>query len=160
MSRGNHRRIGSPEEARPCGQGGLRAIYTSHRRQTLPDLSDCLAAPSARSLVVWEPLPTKAPGPDKTLPYCCYLRTVIFYHRPYIVRPFSTLWRGRLGRLQADRSGRSFQEWDKVETRLGWDDLVEFEGEIFEVGGGHVVWCDRRWWMCRGARRRAVRVAA
>jgi hypothetical protein len=122
-------------------------------------LDDCLVSrPRLFSLVIWEPLLTKAPAPPKAKPYCCYIRTVIFYHSPYIVWPWPRLYRAN-GRLCRD-SGPTFLQWDQVETRLTGDDLIEFEGELFEVGGGSVVWARKRWWMVRGARRQQARRAA
>lgn len=104
-----------------------------------PDLSDCLARtlPGRPWLLqLWEPIHTKAPSPARCQPYCCYIRTVIFYHRPYIV----------------DRH-HGFTWFDKVETRLSWDDVVEFEGTQFTISGGSVNWDGKRWWMKRTCRR-------
>lgn len=119
-----------------------------------PDLSDCLAGrlPHARHLLqLWEPIATKAPSPARCQPYCCYLRTVIFYHRPYI----------RTGPHPFQRSGRGwgwtqggFAQFDQVETRLRRDDVVAFDGDEWEVGLGYVRWHRGRWWMRLWARRR------
>lgn len=67
-------------------------------------------------LTVWELLPTKAPCPDKTQPYCCYVRTVIFYLKPYVVRPWHHIvnWRGK---YEASAPG-CFEEWGRVEYVL------------------------------------------
>jgi hypothetical protein len=54
---------------------------------------------------------------------------------------------------------KGFIEYDQIETRLGSGDIVEFDGDRFEVGGGHVCWSKsppgghRRWWMRLWARR-------
>jgi hypothetical protein len=155
-TRGRHRWVGFDEERAPSGEPGLRAVYLSRPFEPLhwPDLGDCLVSrPRPFALVIWEPLLTKAPAPDKALPYCCYSRSVIFYHRPYIVRPWRRIYRAN-GRLTHCRAG--FEQWDKIEYRLAWNDQVEFEGEVFDVGGGTVVWAQKRWWMCHGARRKAV----
>lgn len=144
-------------EIRPCGRTGLRSLG----RPNVPpiDCSDMLVSrPRPWWLVIWEPLPTKAPGPHLAAPYCCYIRTVIFYFRPYICG-FSRPWRGAGGRLRPGTRG-SFIEWDKFETRLTWDDVVVFDGEEFVIGGGGVRWAPapdggrRQWWMLRHARRR------
>ena len=106
-------------------------------------------------LDVWELLDTKAPCPDKCQPYCCYMQTVIFYHRPYIVRPWSHLWNCN-GKLRAEKPGRHYEEWGRCETTLTWDTPVEYNGERFLIGGGTVVWKNRRWWMRHRARREAA----
>lgn len=140
----------------PDGAIGLLPVFIGARWKvgTPPDyLADCLALRTDERpwlLRIWEPLPTKAPAPPKARPYCCYIRTVIFYHFPHIVRgPHPSHW-GR--RWHWNKSG-GFLEWDQIETRLSWDDVVSFEGERFEIQGGHVVWRRRRWWMARWARR-------
>ncbi len=155
-SHGNH--PWHPEERQPRGEAGrLSWDYSRYMGDgAVPDLSDCLAWRSAERpwlLTIWEPLLTKAPAPPKAAPYCCYINTVIFYHFPYIVRP-PRGWRDRNGKFHRQTVG-SFVEWDRVRTRLVWDELVRFAGERFEIGGGRVMWAQRRWWMCRGARRRA-----
>lgn len=143
-----------PEEREPCGVSGLTAL-NPFRGDTL-DLSDCLVArPRPFRLVIWEPLLTKAPAPPKARPWCCYIRTVIFYHFPYVLELRQPRWRDWEGRLHA--GARGYQEWDQIETRLTWDDVVRFEDEDFVVGGGTVVWKRRRWWMVRHARRRAAK---
>lgn len=76
-----------------------------------------------------------APGPHLTAPYCCYVRTVIFYVRPYV---------------QLSRR-RGFAEWGRVETMIHWDDRLSFDGLFWEAGGGSVVWKDGRWWLRRDA---------
>lgn len=153
---GTHRRVTYAEERQPCGAPGLSAIYLRHPHEPLhwPSLSDCLVSrPKPFALVIWEPLRTKAPAPSKASPHCCYINTVIFYHRPYITWPAAKPWKAA-GRWKMIRAG--FLEWDKTETRLSWDDQVEFDGEVFEIGGGNVVWARKRWWMCHGARRKRV----
>jgi hypothetical protein len=155
------------EERRPCGTaGGLRPVYLARdfNRPAAGDLGDCrVSRPRAWQLVIWEPLPTKAPGPALAQPYCCYIQTVIFYYRGYVVRP-PRGWRDPEGVFHRDGVG-SFIQWDQVESRLTWDDVVEFEGEQFGIGGGRVRWArakgdPARWWMVRGARRKTASVAA
>lgn len=126
----------SPEELAPCGEaGGLQSMrantFFPHKRDYPSDLSDCrVARPKPFRLVIWEPLLTNAP--QRACAYCCYVKTVIFYN-------------------ETDTDGPN--EWDAIETRLSWDDVVSFEGDLFTVGGGTVKWADGRWWMCRHARR-------
>lgn len=106
-------------------------------------------------LDVWEPLNTKAPCPDKTQPYCCYIRTVIFYVNPYIVRPWHHFWRDGRGKLCVEKPGGMFEEWDRVEHRITWDTPIEWKGETFLCGGGTVIWRKGRgWWMKFWARRK------
>lgn len=143
------------DERAPCGVSGLTEVSTYAGRETAAalDLSDCLVVrPAPWRLVIWEPLPTKAPCPALAQPFCCYMRTVIFYLRPYVLRRWSRMWRDGRGCLRADPPG-SYERWDQVETRLSYHDVVEFEGELFDVWGGTVRWARKRWWMCRTARR-------
>lgn len=116
--------------------------------------SDLLIIPDpehAHLIEVWEPLPTKAPNPSIAQPYCCYANTVIFYLRPYVVRPWHHYWICN-GKRKAERPGHSYEEWDRVETTLR-DGIVEYEGRKFRCYNGRVVWKHKRWWMKRGARR-------
>ena len=140
----------------PQGSTGLSWVYSGYAFRGPPaDISDCLVErPRPWLLTIWEPLPTKAPSPPKAAPFCCYLNTVIFYHSPYIVRPFARIYSLNNGRLSWCKPA-GFEEWDKIETRFHWDDKVRFEGDHFEIGGGTVLWAKRRWWMRRGARRLA-----
>lgn len=136
-------------ERAPCGQaGGLRALDT---REPGLDLSDCLVArETPRLIVIWEPLKTKAPAPPASWVWCCYIRTVIFYKYPHVVLPPEP-WTDQHGVVHPGSVG-SFAEWDQLETRMTWDDLVEFEGGIYKIGGGQVRWAAERWWVCRWAR--------
>lgn len=108
--------------------------------------------------MIWEPLATNAPAPPKAAPHCCYRNTVIFYHSPYIPALAKSHWRDGGGRIRTGKGG--WQEWGKVEDRFLWDDVVEFAGERFVIGGGTVVWAGCRWWMRRGARRQVQAEAA
>jgi|GEM_PF-2120291 len=151
----NYRPVRFAEERAPCGRPGLAWVHSSRiMRGPMPDLSDCLASwPRTHPwlLFIWEPLPTKAPGPHLVHAHCCYINTVKFYYRPYIVDEFTRFFRSAGGKLLASKVG--FLEWDEVETRLTWDDIVRFEGETFRVCGGTVLWRHSRWWMCRRAQR-------
>jgi len=120
-----------------------------------PDLSDCIAEtlPGRPWLLqLWEPIHTKAPSPARCQPYCCYIATVIFYHRPYISRRGKP-WRCN-GRWHWIPAPAGFEQYDEVECRLHWDDVVRFEGTDFQIGGGRVIWHGQQWWMARTARRR------
>ena len=138
-----------------------------------PDLSDCFVIrhfveadpmylrPARRVdhlIDVWEPLPTNAPGPALAQPFCCYASTIIFYARPYApsVRLDHSRWRDGIVRTSA----RGFGEYDRIDYRLRWEDVVEYGGDRFMIGGGTVIWAaragdpvGRRWWMHHGARR-------
>lgn len=132
---------------------GLQAMRTALLGSPVPDLSDVRIFPKKPWLLeLWEPLRTKAPCPDKTQPYCCYVNTVIFYVLPWTVRPWHHFWICN-GLRRSERPGTSYEKWDEIETRLKWDDVVSFGDELFEVGGGSVVWRNKRWWMKRWARR-------
>ncbi|MCE7797835.1 hypothetical protein LWE61_14885 [Sphingobium sufflavum] len=118
-----------------------------------PDLTDCIAErlPGRPWLLqLWEPIQTKAPSPAHCTPHCCYSRTVIFYHQPYIRGPKS-ISRWRDGKVHVSDGG--FADYGQVETRLSWDDVVAFDGDHFKINGGRVVWRHQRWWMFRAARR-------
>ncbi|WP_157785805.1 hypothetical protein [Bradyrhizobium liaoningense] len=153
----------SEHEVRPCGvRGSLEWIQWRNRDglgiDRAPDISDVLVGrPRRHLLVLWEPVLTKAPGPHLAQAHCCYINTVIFYHRPYVVRPWKHYWYDRAGKLRA--SGSGFFEWDQLETRFTcWDDRVSFRGDVFEVGGGRVLWANvpgerRQWWVRLAARR-------
>jgi hypothetical protein len=151
-----HKRFNFVAECGPLGAPGS-IVFVDHGvpfpQRPSPDLRDCLASrPDGKPwlLFIWEPLHTKAPSPPKAAPFCCYARTVIFYHFPHILRLGRRYWRHD-GKIKEQK--RSFEEWDKVETRLTWDNVVEFEGERFEIGSGTVRWAHRRWWMLVSARR-------
>lgn len=116
------------------GKGGLKSArlnkFFPYKVDYPDDLSDCrVNRMRPWRITIWEPLPTKAPPPTKADPLCCYMQTVIFYAR------------------------FSGEEIDRIETRLTWDDVVTFDGDEWEVGGGKVMWIEGRWWMERWARR-------
>lgn len=129
-----------------------------------PDLADLLAARDPdhpHLLAIWEPLLTNAPSPMLVRPYCCLIRTVIFYDVAYRKRPWGKPWRRGGGWGWTEPGG--LLEWDKVETRLTHGDVVAFDGDHWLIGGGQVRWHRRRWWMRRLARRRekpALRLVA
>jgi len=106
----------------------------------------------AHLIEVWEPLATKAPCPDKCQPYCCYVNTVIFYLRPYVVRPWHHFWICN-GKRRAEKPGHSFEEWDRIDTTLRHDSTITHNGQLFRCYNGRVQWKDGRWWMKREARR-------
>jgi hypothetical protein len=104
-------------------------------------------------LEVWEPLTTKVPNPNLAQPHCCYINTVIFYVRPYVVRPWHHFWECR-GKRRAEKPGHHYEEWGRVKTVLVWDRIFSWNGDEFICGGGRVVWKNNRWYMRRWARRR------
>jgi hypothetical protein len=107
---------------------------------------------SRMTIEILEPLQTKAPNPNLSQPYCCYINTVIFYVRPYTVRPWHHLYRGRDG-WHVEKPGRLYEIWDETKTELRHESRVLFNGEEFECGGGSVFYMNKRWWMRRWARR-------
>jgi hypothetical protein len=120
-----------------------------------PDLSDVLAFCDPERpwlLSLREPLLTKAPSPARCSPFCCYARTVIFYHRPYVtVQGPPSRWRD--GTLH--RGSAMFVEFDRIETRLNREDVIRFDGARFVIGGGSIRWHHKRWWVHLDARRQA-----
>lgn len=151
-----NRRVYCETERAPCGTaGGLLSLVPPISGRS-PDLSDVLVSrPKPFRLTLWEPLRTLAPSPALCQPHVCYLNTVIFYARPHVVRQHSKLWRSRDG-WKACPPGGSFEEYDRAEYRLRWDDIVEYQNDQFSVSGGRVVWHGGRWWMMHSARRQAA----
>ncbi len=102
-------------------------------------------------LELLEPISDRAPNPSICGPWTCYLNTVIFYARPYRLRG------GRpvelAGSFEWSAGGGGYVEFDNVETRLSWDDVIACDGDRWMVGAGQVVWQRRRWWMHRECRR-------
>lgn len=141
-----HPSIGMPREATTVSfydQWDLKHVIASDFlvRQLKPWLIE-----------VWEPLRTKAPNPNLALAYCCYIRTVIFYVRPYQTREWHHLYRWKDG-WEADKPGSALEEWDRADSQLSWDTILEWNGERFKTGGGTVFWSRKRWWMKHWARR-------
>jgi len=111
-------------------ESARRNNFFPYKREYPADLSNCrVNRMRPWRITIWEPLPTTAPAPSKADPLCCYMQTVVFYDR-----------------FTGD-------EIDRMETRLTWDDVVTFDGDEWEVGGGKVRWIEGRWWMERWARR-------
>jgi hypothetical protein len=143
------------EEVNPCGD--------SHALRLMSDRGDISHVQAIRVeshpwfIMLWEPLKTKAPGPHLTYVWTCYINTVIFYQRGHILRPFTTPLIGRPWRFEAPNC--RYQEWDKVESSLRCDAVVEFEKELYRCHPGQVVWKKKRWWIRRAARREEVKHA-
>ena len=134
---------------------GVECLVWGYWWQPKPDLSDCLARRDPDRpwlLEMWEPLHTKAPSPARVRPYCCYVRTVIFHARPYMPKGNGYPWKSD-GRWHYEHSKNALALYDKVESRLQWDDVIAFDGQEWIVSGGLVVWARKRWWMHRQARR-------
>ncbi len=103
-----------------------------------------------QSIDVWEPLPTKSPGPNLTQPYCCYINTVIFYCKPYRVRQYGKPWRlSDRHELGWSKGGNCFEIWDELETLFRSNQVLHFDGMFWELFGGRVIWRHKRWWMRR-----------
>lgn len=133
---------GFPEEQQPGGEAGKLKLYDFFpRNQQAKTLQAIRVKQSPWFIVIWEKLKTGIPDEAYTIPYCCYINTVIFYKRPY----------------QVDESGRNYAEWARVDATLRCDDVVDFENERFEVGTGQVRYENAAWWMCMWARRNEKR---
>lgn len=98
-----------------------------------------------RGRYFFEPLPTAAPRQAR--PYCCYVRTVIFYKHPLTV-------------VRSGPNKGMYAEWDRVDTiwdslghrwtqaDIGWNSLAPLVlffdpargPEVYELAGGTVVW--------------------
>jgi hypothetical protein len=150
------------EERKPCGEiNRLKHMSFYEPIHGSSDLSRCLVSQPMTHpwfIIIWEPLDTKAPSPSLTQVWCCYSNTVVFYQRGYILRQFSTPCPGRPWKFESP--GKRFQEWDQTRTRLRHDDIVDYKGTLFEVGGGRVVWANKRWWMRHSARSDSKRLSS
>lgn len=96
-----------------------------------------------RGRYFYEPIATTAPKDAQ--PYCCYIRTVMFYEQPYRVVDGMYAKHDQV-ETQWDTLGSRWTEQD-----LGWASLapfVEHDGQIYELGGGQVVWRNGAW-CCR-----------
>lgn len=136
-----------PDTSTPDGVAGEISLVDWPPFSAMPDVSGCLTLRHHTKpwlLTIWEPLATKAPSPARAQPHCCYIDTVIFYHRPQLVgRPRP--WRDRHGKLHPSTVG-SFIEYDRATMHLLRVMMVRFEGQAFELSGGHVLWRRRGWW--------------
>ena len=81
-----------------------------------------------KNITILEPLTWKAPSIAR--PHCCYINTVIFYVCPYVVT----------------RSG-SLMEWDRVDTAVFVDQIVEYADKEYRIGCGRVIRFRSGWWM-------------
>src|SRR4051812_46688213 len=108
-------------EPHDTGEDRMSARFKAEKLPPLPAGQDLVILPGSQPWLidVWERLKTKAPCPDKTLPYCCYARTVIFYLRPYTVLPWHHFWVSR-GRRRAEKPGQRYEAWDQVEHEVTW----------------------------------------
>jgi hypothetical protein len=98
----------------------------------------------ARGMYFYEPLKTKAPRAGMQ-PYCCLIRTVIFYAVPFHTR--------KDGTTLVDY-GQCETEWDLLGERFMEGDwlngvaaLVIHEGQIYELATGRVMWRKGGWQM-------------
>lgn len=129
---------GFPEEEVPAGEpGSITLLDFFPRSQQAKALTAVRVQRSPWFIIIWEKLTDTVPGPEVTQPYCCYVRTVIFYEKPYRV----------------NEEKKEFFEWYRVDSTLRPDDVVEFEGERFEVGTGQIVWYEGAWYCREWARR-------
>lgn len=96
-------------------------------------------------ITFYEPLPTIAP--QEAHPYCCYLKTVIFYKPPFpgnleIIDQVETQW---------DLLGQRFSK--EIEGWAGVAPFVYHEGKVYELMSGQVIWRNEQWMMMRRALR-------
>jgi hypothetical protein len=130
---------GFSEEMQPAGEtGSIRLLAEFPRNKQAESLRAVRVESRPWFIIIWEKLTDgNVPGPPNTKPYCCYIRTVFFYKQPY----------------QVDKGKQTYQHWAQVESTLRCDDVVEFDGERFEVGTGMIVWHNGEWWSREWARR-------
>jgi hypothetical protein len=85
-----------------------------------------LARTGPNTATVVEPISVDAPASAR--PHCCYIRTIIFYEQPFrvVVPP------------KADGTVGQFAEHGRFEHHFTWNDVLEFDGERWHVGGGRV----------------------
>lgn len=144
-----------PEERRKCGQkDSFRPLTLEYERykEYKENIFCARVASHPWWVILWEPLTTKVPSPALVQPYCCYIRTVIFYVRGYIVRPFSYYYTIR-GYQKAGERFSTLEQYETVEHLFRHDDKIEFENEVFEIQGASVVWHNKMYWMRYRARR-------
>lgn len=122
--------LGEPGgEMRKLGQ--VSNVTITFRAKVTAGIEDWDVEPtsvSGNAAVLYEPLETMAPR--EAMPYCCYVNTVIFYKR------------GIDGGYELSEDGRNFVEYDQIESRFRWDDLIEVDGVIWEKGSARVLWLD------------------
>ncbi|MVM34246.1 hypothetical protein GO755_29720 [Spirosoma sp. HMF4905] len=129
---------GFPEEQQPGGQAGALQLYAEFpRNQQAETLQVVRVQKSPWFIIIWEKLTDKVPRPKRVNIWCCYSRTIVFYKKPWT----------------EDGKGE-FQRWLMIDHVLRCDDVVEFEGERFEVGTGQVQWHQGAWYICMWARRK------
>jgi hypothetical protein len=87
--------------------------------------------PNATRLLkyAYEPLETHAPPPDQAEPYCCYLKTVIFYEHRYSGSAIKGITRCEHYNLATAPSPH----------------LVDYEGLFYEVSPDQVLWRNGEW---------------
>lgn len=128
---------------KPCGEAGkARLIGGGYGRgHELPEtITIARVKTHPWFIIAWEKLNVQTPPPKMVQPYCCYIRTIYFYHKPYKVKP----------------GERSFIDYGKVEHFLTCDDRLTFEGEEFEIGTGRVVRYRGSWYFVSWARRQKI----
>lgn len=93
---------------------------------------------------IYEPIKTIATQDCE--PYCCFIRTVIFYKKPLcdLVEVDRT-------QTHFDLLGKRFS--DELDGWTGVAPFVEHDGKIYELISGTVIWRNGAWYMQRMARR-------
>jgi len=90
-----------------------------------------------QGMIFYEPLPTIAT--EDCQPYCCLIRTTIFYKKP---------WPGKLEKIDKVQS-----QWDLLGHRFtdeidGWACVAPFvwhSDELYELHSGKVIWRNDQW---------------
>lgn len=131
------------EEKQPCGEAGKATLLSGGygRSCNLPDTIKIIrVATHPWFLIFWEELKIDTPKHSKVQPWCCYIRTIIFYHKPW----------------KEDKEKRAYVDYGKVEHFLHCDDLIKYEGELFDMGTGRVVSFEGKWYFVSWARRQKL----
>lgn len=143
--------FGFPEELKPCGKPGIKCLTHLYEERQQFDLSKILVSRVTTHpwfIIMWEPLTTKVPNPNLVRVWCCYVKTVIFYLRPYTVEQFH-----RKGYRGPVKPGHEYAKWAQIETAFRCDDVVKWEGGMFKVGAGRIRYANGQWWCVQNARR-------
>jgi hypothetical protein len=132
---------GFPEELEPAGEAGSVHLFAEQERRVQAEqLRAVRVQKSPWFIIIWEKLTDSIPGPDQVNIWCCYVRTVIFYKTPWTLSP----------------DEKEYLRYAMIDSTLRCDDVIEFEGEQYEVGTGQIVWYEGAWYCREWARRKQI----